>query len=71
MNTQDKRGFGDMLKKLNKQERFELIFALVVAMIGVLLVDHVETSRMNSTSQSQYGIKTHSSIVSTILEVLE
>ena len=60
-----------MLKKLNKQERFELIFALVVAMIGFLLVDHVETSRMNSISQSQYGIKINSSIVSTILEVLE
>lgn len=60
-----------MLKNLNKQERFELIFALVVAMIGFLLVDHVEVSRINSISQSQYGIKTHSSIVSTILEVLE
>lgn len=60
-----------MLKKLNKQERFELIFALVVAMIGFLLVDHVETLKTNSISQSQYGIKTNSSIVSTILEVLE
>ena len=60
-----------MLKNLNKQERFELIFALVVAMIGFLLVDHVEVSRINSISQSQYGIKINSSIVSTILEVLE
>lgn len=60
-----------MLKKLNKQERFELIFALVIVVIGFLLVDHVEASRMNSTSQPQYGIKTHSSIVSAILEVLE
>lgn len=56
---------------LNKQERFELILALVIVVIGFLLVDHVETLKTNSISQSQYGIKTHSSIVSTILEVLE
>ena len=48
-----------MLKNLNKQEKFELIFALVIVVIGFLLVDHVEVSRMNSISQSQYGIKTH------------
>lgn len=59
-----------MLKSLNKQERFELILALVIVVIGFLLVDYVETLRINSMSQSQYGIKTNSSIVSTILEVL-
>ena len=60
-----------MLKKLNKQERFEIKIALIVAAIVFLLFDHVETSKINSVSQSRYGIKVNSSIVSMILEVLE
>ena len=44
MNTKDKnKGIGNMFKNLNKQEKFEIKFALIVFAIAVLLVDYSET----------------------------
>ena len=44
MNTKDKnKGIWNMFKNLNKQEKFEIKFALIVFAIAVLLVDYSET----------------------------